>query len=43
VVFHAPPGTLGLAQEAGVTNLTRLRDNDGSGKGFALYAVDLSQ
>jgi 2',3'-cyclic-nucleotide 2'-phosphodiesterase/3'-nucleotidase len=43
VVFHAPPGMLGLAQEAGLDGVTMLRADDGLGKAFALYAVDLSK
>lgn len=43
VVFHAAPGKLALAREAGITNVTELQADDGQGKGFALYAVDLAQ
>jgi 2',3'-cyclic-nucleotide 2'-phosphodiesterase/3'-nucleotidase len=43
VVFHAPPGKLELARAAGLDNVTELRADDGQGKGFALYAVDLSK
>jgi 2',3'-cyclic-nucleotide 2'-phosphodiesterase/3'-nucleotidase len=43
VVFHAPPGKLALARAAGLDNVTELRADDGQGKGFALYAVDLSK
>ncbi|PQO98194.1 bifunctional 2',3'-cyclic-nucleotide 2'-phosphodiesterase/3'-nucleotidase [Massilia phosphatilytica] len=43
VVFHAPPGKLDLARAAGIDNVTELRADDGQGKGFALYAVDLSK
>jgi len=43
VVFHSAPGKLALAREAGVTNVTELQADDGQGKGFALYAVDLSK
>lgn len=43
VLFHAPPGRLELARAAGIDNLTQVRDNDGQGKGFALYAVDLAK
>jgi 2',3'-cyclic-nucleotide 2'-phosphodiesterase/3'-nucleotidase len=32
-----------LAEEAGLANVTLLRADDASGKGFALYAVDLSR
>ncbi|MGJ9416221.1 bifunctional 2',3'-cyclic-nucleotide 2'-phosphodiesterase/3'-nucleotidase [Massilia sp. CMS3.1] len=43
VVFHSAPGVLGLAAEAGLENVTMLRADDGLGKGFALYAVDLAK
>jgi 2',3'-cyclic-nucleotide 2'-phosphodiesterase/3'-nucleotidase len=43
VVFHAPPGMLGLAREAGLDGVAMVRDDDGLGRGFALYALDLSR
>jgi len=43
VVFHAPPGRLELARAAGIDNVTELRADDGQGKGFAVYAVDLAK
>jgi len=43
VVFHSAPGELELAREAGITSVTQLKQDDGGGKGFALYAIDLSQ
>jgi 2',3'-cyclic-nucleotide 2'-phosphodiesterase / 3'-nucleotidase len=43
VVFHAPPGLLDLAQQAGLDNVSQLRADDGLGKGLALYAIDLSR
>jgi 2',3'-cyclic-nucleotide 2'-phosphodiesterase/3'-nucleotidase len=43
VVFHSAPDMSALAQEAGVSNVTQLRADDGLGKGYALYAVDLSK
>ena len=43
VVFHTAPGMLGIAQEAGLDNVSLLQADDGLGKGFALYAVDLSK
>jgi 2',3'-cyclic-nucleotide 2'-phosphodiesterase/3'-nucleotidase len=43
VVFHSAPNMVALAQEAGVANVTQLRADDGLGKGYALYAVDLSK
>ena len=42
VVFHAPPGKLALARAAGLENVSEMRPDDGQGKGYALYAVDLS-
>ena len=41
VVFHSAPGMTALAHEAGLHNVSQLRADDGLGKGFALYAVDL--
>ncbi|MGZ8288437.1 MAG: bifunctional 2',3'-cyclic-nucleotide 2'-phosphodiesterase/3'-nucleotidase [Telluria sp.] len=43
VVFHSAPGMIALAHEAGLHNVSQLRADDGLGKGFALYAVDLSK
>jgi 2',3'-cyclic-nucleotide 2'-phosphodiesterase/3'-nucleotidase len=43
VVFHAAPGKLELARAAGLENVSLLREDDGQGKGFALYALDLSK
>ncbi|NHZ64533.1 bifunctional 2',3'-cyclic-nucleotide 2'-phosphodiesterase/3'-nucleotidase [Massilia genomosp. 1] len=43
VVFHSAPGLLPLARQAGLANVSQLRADDGLGKGFALYAVDLSK
>jgi len=43
VVFHAPSGLLGLAQEAGLANVTQISADDGRGKGFALYGIDLAK
>ena len=43
VVFHAPPGLLALAQEGGVQNVSQLKADDGLGKGFALYGLDLAK
>jgi 2',3'-cyclic-nucleotide 2'-phosphodiesterase/3'-nucleotidase len=43
VVFHAPPGQIELARAAGIGNVTQVREADGLGKGFALYAVDLAK
>ncbi|MDC8756571.1 bifunctional 2',3'-cyclic-nucleotide 2'-phosphodiesterase/3'-nucleotidase [Janthinobacterium fluminis] len=43
VVFHSAPGVLALAQAAGLDNVTLLQADDGAGKGFALYRVDLAK
>lgn len=43
VVFHSAPGKLELARAAGLANVSQLAADDGLGKGFALYAVDLSE
>jgi 2',3'-cyclic-nucleotide 2'-phosphodiesterase/3'-nucleotidase len=43
VVFHSAPGVIELARAAGVGNVALLRADDGGGKGYALYSVDLSQ
>jgi 2',3'-cyclic-nucleotide 2'-phosphodiesterase/3'-nucleotidase len=42
VVFHSAPGMLELARDAGLKSVTQLKQDDGGGKGFALYAIDLS-
>jgi len=43
VVFHTAPGLLSLAHEAGLHNITELAADDGTNRGTALYAIDLSQ
>ena len=43
VVFHAAPNMLALAKEAGLTSVSQIKTDDGGGKGFALYAIDLSK
>nr|WP_229223433.1 bifunctional 2',3'-cyclic-nucleotide 2'-phosphodiesterase/3'-nucleotidase [Duganella sp. sic0402] len=43
VVFHSAPGLLELAREAGLAGVSQLKADDGGGKGFALYAIDLSK
>jgi 2',3'-cyclic-nucleotide 2'-phosphodiesterase/3'-nucleotidase len=43
VVFHSAPGKLELARAAGLENVSQLAVDDGQGKGFALYAVDLDR
>jgi 2',3'-cyclic-nucleotide 2'-phosphodiesterase/3'-nucleotidase len=41
VVFHSAPGKLELAKAAGLAGITQLKADDGLGRGFALYAIDL--
>ena len=43
VLFHTAPGVVQLAHGAGLTNVTMLKADDGAGKGFALYQIDLSK
>jgi 2',3'-cyclic-nucleotide 2'-phosphodiesterase/3'-nucleotidase len=43
VVFSAPPGALPLARAAGLVNVSLVAQDDGTGRGLAKYAVDLSR
>ena len=43
VVFHSAPGTLPVAREAGLRHVSLLREDDGLGRGFSLYQLDLSK
>ncbi|WP_229257224.1 bifunctional 2',3'-cyclic-nucleotide 2'-phosphodiesterase/3'-nucleotidase [Duganella callida] len=43
VVFHSAPNMTELARDAGLSGVTQLNEDDGGGKGFALYAIDLSK
>ncbi|MES2259241.1 MAG: bifunctional 2',3'-cyclic-nucleotide 2'-phosphodiesterase/3'-nucleotidase [Pseudomonadota bacterium] len=43
VLFHSAPDRLDVARAAGLENVSLLRNDDGSGKGYALYAIDLSR
>jgi 2',3'-cyclic-nucleotide 2'-phosphodiesterase/3'-nucleotidase len=43
VVFRSAPGVIALAEQAGLANVSLLRADDGGGKGYSLYAVDLSR
>jgi len=43
VVFHSAPNLMDLARAAGLTNVSQLKADDGGGKGYALYAIDLSK
>jgi 2',3'-cyclic-nucleotide 2'-phosphodiesterase/3'-nucleotidase len=43
VLFHTAPGVLAQAHDAGLTGITQLKADDGGGKGFGLYQIDLSK
>ena len=43
VVFRSAKNVLGVAQQAGLANVSLLKEDDGSGKGYSLYAIDLSR
>nr|WP_229518653.1 bifunctional 2',3'-cyclic-nucleotide 2'-phosphodiesterase/3'-nucleotidase [Massilia sp. PAMC28688] len=43
VVFRSAQGKLALAHEAGLDGVSVLKEDDGSGKGFSLYQIDLSK
>ncbi|SMC24342.1 2',3'-cyclic-nucleotide 2'-phosphodiesterase / 3'-nucleotidase [Andreprevotia lacus DSM 23236] len=43
VVFHSAQNALSVAQAAGLSNVSQLQADDGSGKALALYAIDLSK
>ncbi|TWI44077.1 2',3'-cyclic-nucleotide 2'-phosphodiesterase/3'-nucleotidase [Pseudoduganella flava] len=43
VVFHSAPGKEALARAAGLDNVRELRTDDGGGKGYALYGIDLGR
>jgi 2',3'-cyclic-nucleotide 2'-phosphodiesterase/3'-nucleotidase len=43
VVFHSAPDVLSLAKEAKLENVSLLKADDGGGKGFSLYQLDLSK
>ena len=43
VVFHTAPDMIELAKAAGIDNVTQLKADDGAGKGFALYQIDLAK
>ncbi len=43
VVFHSAPEMVALARQAGLLNVSQLRADDGGGKGYALYGIDLSR
>lgn len=42
VTFKSASGKLGVAQALGLGNVSVLRDDDGSGKGLGVYAIDLA-
>ncbi|MFL6657765.1 MAG: 5'-nucleotidase C-terminal domain-containing protein, partial [Massilia sp.] len=43
VVFHSAPKVLQLAKEARLDGVSLLRADDGQGKGFSLYQIDLTK
>jgi len=43
VVFHAPSGMTQTARLAGIDNVVEIKEDDGLGKGFALYELQLSR
>lgn len=43
VVFRSAPGVLDVARQAGLDNVSLLREDDGTGRGYSLYAIDLSR
>ncbi len=43
IVFRSAPGKLAVAKAAGINNVSELRADDGSGKGLAVYRIDLSK
>jgi 2',3'-cyclic-nucleotide 2'-phosphodiesterase/3'-nucleotidase len=43
VIFRSAPGMLPVAHEAGLHNISVLRADDGNGKGFSVYQIDLSK
>ena len=43
VSFKSASGKLSVAQALGLTNVSVLRDDDGSGKGLGVYAIDLGR
>jgi 2',3'-cyclic-nucleotide 2'-phosphodiesterase/3'-nucleotidase len=43
VTFKAAPNLVALAQTYGITNVAQIQADDGSGKGLAVYSVNLNQ
>lgn len=43
VTFKSASGKLGVAQTLGFTHISVVKDDDGSGKGLGVYAIDLSK
>lgn len=43
VTFKSAPKLVALAQTQGIANVSQLQADDGSGKGLAVYSIDLSQ
>ncbi|MDD2991487.1 MAG: bifunctional 2',3'-cyclic-nucleotide 2'-phosphodiesterase/3'-nucleotidase [Zoogloea sp.] len=43
ITFKSASGKLGVAQTLGLGNISVVKDDDGSGKGLGVYAIDLSK
>ncbi len=43
VLFRSAPGMIKVAREAGLDNVSEVAADDGSGKGYAVYGIDLSK
>ncbi|MFK4442376.1 2',3'-cyclic-nucleotide 2'-phosphodiesterase [Caballeronia udeis] len=43
VTFASAPNLASLAQTQGITNIAQIQADDGTGKGLAVYRIDLSQ
>ena len=43
VTFSSAPNLVALAQAQGITNVTQLQADDGTGKNLAVYSIDLSK
>ena len=43
IVFHSAVGMLSVASDAGLSNISLLQADDGTGKGLSVYQIDLSK
>jgi 2',3'-cyclic-nucleotide 2'-phosphodiesterase / 3'-nucleotidase len=43
VTFKSAPNLVALAQTQGITNVTQIQADDGTGKGLAVYSINLAQ